>query len=207
MNEVGSESNPGEAPAPAKGFRVPGRVLVSRPFRAVGPRVFPQFHRAVSRLTRGRTLLDSAAQPMLMLITKGARTGQTRDTPLAAVPLEEGRLLVVGSNFAREQHPAWTVNLIANPDAEIMFRGERMSVRAPAPRRHRTRAAVADRGGLVSRLDRLHHRHRPRVPASSSWNRNSRRDRRAVIPPREKWEGAAKEPLWQSLPKHYARSS
>ena len=147
MNEVGSESNPGEAPAPAKGFRVPGRVLVSRPFRAVGPRVFPQFHRAVSRLTGGRTLLDSAAQPMLMLITRGARTGQAREAPLAAVPLEEGRLLVVGSNFAREQHPAWTANLIANPDAEIVFRGERMPVRARllegAERERRWQTAVA----------------------------------------------------------------
>ena len=128
MNEKGSGS--GEPPAPAKGFRVPGRVLVSRPFRAIGPRVIPPFHRVVSRLTGGRTLLDSAAQPMLMLVTRGARTGLLRETPLAAVPLEEGRLLVVGSNFARQHHPAWTVNLIAKPEAEIVFRGERTPVRA-----------------------------------------------------------------------------
>ena len=119
-----------EAPAPAKGFRVPGRVLVSQPFRAIGPRVIPPFHRAVNRITRGRTLLDSAAQPMLMLSARGARTGRLRETPLAAVPLEKGRFLVVGSNFARENHPAWTANLIANPDAEIVFRGERKRVRA-----------------------------------------------------------------------------
>ena len=141
------ESNPGEAPAPPKGFRVPGRVLVSRLFRAIGPRVIPPFHRAVIRLTGGRTLLDSAAQPMLMLITRGARTGQLRETPLAAVPLEEGRFLVVGSNFAREQHPAWTANLIANPAAEILFRGERTPVRARllkgAERDRRWQTAVA----------------------------------------------------------------
>ena len=130
MSEKGSGPDSGEPSAPAKGFRVPGRVLVSRPFRAIGPRVIPQFHRAISRLTGGRTLLDSAAQPMLMLVTRGARTGQRRETPLAAVPLERGRFLVVGSNFAREHHPAWTANLIANPDAEIVFRGERIPVRA-----------------------------------------------------------------------------
>ncbi len=123
-------TGPGGAPVPPKGFRVSGRLLVSRPFRAIGPRIIPRFHRAVSRLTGGRTLLDSPTQPMLMLHTRGARTGQPRETPLAAVPLEAGRFLVVGSNFAREHHPAWTANLIANPDAEIVYRGERTAVRA-----------------------------------------------------------------------------
>ena len=146
MNDAGSGPDRSEAPAPAKGFRVPGRVLVSRPFRAIGPRVVPPFHRAINRLTGGRTLLDSAAQPMLMLVTTGARTGRSRETPLAAVPLEEGRFLVVGSNFAREHHPAWTANLLANPDAEIVFRGKRTAVRARlldgAEREGRWRTAV-----------------------------------------------------------------
>ena len=130
MGNPPDDSGPGEAPAPARGYRVPGRVLASRPFRAIAPRVIPPFHRAVSRLTGGRTLLDSAAQPMLMLSTWGARTGRLRETPLAAVPLEDGRLLVVGSNFARDHHPAWTANLLANPDAEIVYRGTRTPVRA-----------------------------------------------------------------------------
>ena len=130
MGDARGESDSGEAPAPAKGFRMSGRVLVSRPFRVIGPRVIPPFHRAISRLTGGRTLFDSAAQPMLTLTTRGSRTGQRRETPLAAVPLERGRFLVVGSNFARERHPAWTANLLANPDAEILFRGRRTPVRA-----------------------------------------------------------------------------
>ena len=119
-----------ETPAPPKGFRMPARVVLSRPFRAIGPHTIPRFHRVISRLTRGRTLLDSAAQPMLMLMTTGAKTGQIRQTPLGAVPLEDGRFLVVGSNFAREHHPAWTANLLANPDAEIVYRGQRTPVRA-----------------------------------------------------------------------------
>ena len=122
--------DPSKAPTPPKGFRMPARVVLSRPFRTLGPLVVPRVHRVINRLTRGRTLLDSAAQPMLMLFSTGAKTGQTRETPLGAVPLEEGRFLVVGSNFAREQHPAWTTNLIANPDAEIIFRGKRAPVRA-----------------------------------------------------------------------------
>ena len=141
------DPDPSEAPAPPKGFRASGRVLTSRPFRAIGPHVFPPFHRAVNQLTRGRTLLDSAAQPMLMLTTTGAKTGKLRETPLAAVPLEEGRFVLVGSNFAREHHPAWSANLIANPDAEIVFHGERTPVRARllegAEREQRWQTALA----------------------------------------------------------------
>ena len=125
-----SSPNPRTAPTPPKGFRMPPGVVLSRPFRAIGPYVVPQFHRMINRLTRGRTLLDSSAQPMLMLFSIGAKTGHTRETPLGAVPLEEGRFLVVGSNFARQDHPAWTANLLANPDAEIAFRGQRTPVRA-----------------------------------------------------------------------------
>lgn len=121
---------PGTAPPPADGFRIPGSVLVSKPFRALGPKIIPPFHRAVSRLSGGRTLLDSDAQPMMILTTTGAKTGVARQTPLAAVPIEDGGFLVVGSNFAREHHPAWTANLIANPDAEVLFRGARTPVRA-----------------------------------------------------------------------------
>lgn len=121
---------PGAAPAPAKGYRVPGSVLVSKPFRAIGPTIIPPFHRAVSRLTGGRTLLDSDAQPMMILTTTGAKTGVARQTPLAAVPIEDGAFLVVGSNFAREHHPAWTANLLANPEADVLFRGRRTPVTA-----------------------------------------------------------------------------
>ena len=139
--------DPSKAPTPPKGFRMPARVVLSRPFRTLGPHIVPQVHRAINRLTRGRTLLDSAAQPMLMLFSTGAKTGQTRETPLGAVPLEEGRFLVVGSNFAREDHPAWTANLLAHPDAEIVFRGQRTPVRARlltgAERASRWQAAVS----------------------------------------------------------------
>ena len=130
MDSGTGESDPGQPSAPPKGFRGSGRLLVSRPFRVIGPHVFPPLHRAINRLTGGRTLFDTPAQPMLMLTTKGAKTGRLRETPLGAVPLEADRFLLVGSNFAREHHPAWTANLIANPDAEIVFRGKRTPVRA-----------------------------------------------------------------------------
>lgn len=113
-----------------KGVKVPGAVLASRPFRAVAPRVIPPAHRFVLRVTGGRTMLDSAAQPMLMLYTTGARTGLERETPIAAVPRPDGRFLVVGSNFARASHPAWTANLLAHPSARVTYRGSTFPVTA-----------------------------------------------------------------------------
>jgi len=75
-------------------------------------------------------MLDSRAQPMLMLRSTGARSGKLRETPVATVPVDGDRFLVVGSNFARETHPAWTHNLLANPDASIIFRGTKIRVTA-----------------------------------------------------------------------------
>jgi deazaflavin-dependent oxidoreductase (nitroreductase family) len=124
------------APGMPRGLRwltavkVPGVVLASRPFRWLGPKVFPRFHRLVLRASGGRTMLDSKAQPMLMLTTVGARSGERREAPVATVPLERGTYLVVGSNFARDRHPAWTGNLLAHPDAEVTFRGRSFAVTA-----------------------------------------------------------------------------
>ncbi len=123
-----SDAPPGSGPPP--GLRLPGWVMSSRPLRWLGPRVFPPFHRLVMRVSGGRTMLDSRAQPMLLLETTGARTGQLRETPLATVPRSNGRFLVVGSNFARESHPAWTSNLLTTPRATITFHGARLPVTA-----------------------------------------------------------------------------
>lgn len=111
-----------------KGVKVPGRVLASRPFRWAAPKVLPRVHRVLHRLSGGRWMFDSQAQPMCMLHTIGARSGQPRETPLAAVPVEDDKLLVVGSNFASDRHPAWTANLLAHPDATVTFRGRTFPV-------------------------------------------------------------------------------
>ena len=67
--------------------------------------------------------------PSLVLTTTGAKSGQKRTTPLATKP-EDGYWYVVGSNFGRDTHPAWTANLIANPDAEVSFDARLTPVRA-----------------------------------------------------------------------------
>ena len=121
--------DPGALDLPS-GWRVPGWVMASRPMRWAGPRVFPPMHRLVMRRTGDLSMLNSDAQPMLMLVTTGAKSGLRRETPVATVPRAQGTYLVVGSNFAKETHPAWTANLLANPHATITVQGTSHEVTA-----------------------------------------------------------------------------
>lgn len=106
-------------------------VSRTRVFRRLGPRMMPPLERLAARLTGGRRgPVSGVVVPSLTLHTIGARSGLPRETHLMCCPLDDGVIYVTGSNFARPEHPAWTWNLIAHPDAEIDFRGERRRVRA-----------------------------------------------------------------------------
>jgi deazaflavin-dependent oxidoreductase (nitroreductase family) len=89
----------------------------------------PPLERVMARLTGGRVTMSGLLVPSLVLHTTGAKSGEPRRTELMYVP--DGRdYLVTGSNFAREHHPAWTSNLLKNPDAVITVRGRDMPVHA-----------------------------------------------------------------------------
>jgi len=102
----------------------------TRLFRRVGPRIMPPLERATSVVTRGRVQLSGVLVPSLVLHTIGAKSGLERHTPLMYCPERDGRMLITGSNFAREAHPAWTANLLANPDAAVSLHGRRIRVHA-----------------------------------------------------------------------------
>lgn len=99
-------------------------------FARVGPKVVPPLDRALHRLTGGRFLLGQAVVPSLVLTTTGAVSGLPRRAPLACLPEPDGSWIVVGSNFGRDKHPAWSGNLLKNPEAEVSFRGRTVPVTA-----------------------------------------------------------------------------
>ncbi|HEU5152265.1 MAG TPA: nitroreductase family deazaflavin-dependent oxidoreductase [Iamia sp.] len=101
--------------------RATQKVAGSAAFAKVGPRVVPPIDRVLHRLTGGRVLLSRALLPGLVLTTTGRRSGEPRPSPLMCVPEPEGTFLVVGSNFGRERHPAWTGNLLAEPRATVSY--------------------------------------------------------------------------------------
>lgn len=91
-------------------------------FRRIAPRIVPPIHRAVSWVTGGRTNLSNLLVPTLLLRTVGHRSGLVRETTLAGVPVDDG-WYVAGSNFGREHHPTWAMNLLAESDVSNRFRG------------------------------------------------------------------------------------
>ncbi|MFF4213343.1 nitroreductase family deazaflavin-dependent oxidoreductase [Streptomyces sp. NPDC001796] len=114
----------------ALGVRIVQKVSSTRAFARAAPHVVPALDRAVHRLTGGKVLLSAQLLPGVILTSTGARSGLARRTPLACMPEEGGSWLLIGSNFGRPGHPAWTHNLLTHPEAEISFRGEDIPVTA-----------------------------------------------------------------------------
>lgn len=109
--------------------RLVQKVSGTATFAKVAPAVVPKVDLLVHRLTGGRHIAGEGLLPTLVLATTGARSGQRRETPLACL-VDDERFYVVGSNFGREEHPAWTANLMAHPEATVAFAGREIPVRA-----------------------------------------------------------------------------
>jgi deazaflavin-dependent oxidoreductase (nitroreductase family) len=65
----------------------------------------------------------------LILWTKGRRSGEARPTPLIYQPYGDD-LLVVASKGGSDTHPAWYLNLEADPHAKVQVKGDRFRARA-----------------------------------------------------------------------------
>jgi deazaflavin-dependent oxidoreductase (nitroreductase family) len=87
--------------------------------------------RVASKFTGGKRSFAGVALgvPAVMLTTTGAKSGQTRTTPVFGVPHPEG-LAVIASNFGGPKHPAWYHNLRANPRAALSIEGNAWQVDA-----------------------------------------------------------------------------
>ncbi len=101
--------------------RLVARFFLTRPGIWFGYHVLPRLDRPLLSLSRGR-LSMSPGQPILLLLTVGAKSGQWRATPL--LYLRDGdRVVVIASNGGRAHHPAWYYNLRAHPEARVLLRG------------------------------------------------------------------------------------
>jgi F420H(2)-dependent quinone reductase len=81
------------------------------------------------RLTGGRVGGKLAGSPVLLLTATGRKSGQPRTTPVLYLADGE-RQIVIGSNAGHRNEPAWSLNLKANPEAEVEIGRERRPVRA-----------------------------------------------------------------------------
>ena len=91
--------------------------------------LFWRAHTAVFRLTGGRIGGKMMGMPVLLLTTTGRRSKTPRTVALMHV--EDGpRFVVIASNAGEDRHPAWWLNLQADPVATVERRDTTTRVRA-----------------------------------------------------------------------------
>jgi deazaflavin-dependent oxidoreductase (nitroreductase family) len=120
----------GDRPRPSRGSRIFGRVTYAvaplarfRAGRAV-QNGFTAAHTALARRFGPARRIGDV--PILLLTTKGRRSGRLRTVPVMYVPGEEP--VLVASNGGSPSHPSWYLNLQAEPRAEIEIEGRREEV-------------------------------------------------------------------------------
>lgn len=86
-------------------------------------------HTFLYRSTGGAIGGKMMNSPVLLLTTKGRKTGKQRTVPL--LYLADGdNLVLVASNGGARRHPTWWLNLQASPEASIQVKGVKRRVRA-----------------------------------------------------------------------------
>ena len=126
-------------------------------FKLFGGRQIEMFRR-----DGGQSVSSRTGFPVVLLTTRGAKTGQMRTTGLGGFPDGENSWLVVASLGGAANHPAWFLNMANHPDDIWLDVGkERFKVHAESLEGgERTEAlgriaAIAPRyGGYQERTDR-----------------------------------------------------
>lgn len=114
--------------------RVMGRFAATKPGSWTVRKLMPLDRKLMLSSDGRRTVLGPIGAPTMLLETTGRKSGQPRLSPLLFArdgSQESGTaIIVVGSNFGQQHHPAWTGNLLAAPEAVAIVRGRRIPVTA-----------------------------------------------------------------------------
>jgi len=81
------------------------------------------------RISRGRIGSKLGTQTILLLETIGRKSGQPREIPIAYF-YHEGKYLIVESNWGKDKHADWYLNLQKNPRATLQVNGRTIPVEA-----------------------------------------------------------------------------
>jgi deazaflavin-dependent oxidoreductase (nitroreductase family) len=93
-------------------------------------------HRGVLKVSGGRLGWDAQSMPVVELTTTGRKSGRPHSVMLTS-PVQEGNtIVIVASRGGDDHHPAWFLNLQANPEVEVAMKGgarRRMRARVATP--------------------------------------------------------------------------
>ena len=90
---------------------------------------FSRLHAGLYRAFRGRGVGHALGCEIVLLETRGRHTGRPHEVPLFAFR-DGARLFVIASRGGNAKHPAWYLNLRADPNAVVRLGGARRTVRA-----------------------------------------------------------------------------
>ena len=90
---------------------------------------FFRIHPWIYRKTGGRILGSVGGDPVLLLNTRGRRSGLPRTNGLVFVE-HEGGWIVAASWAGEPKHPIWYLNLMAHPDVTVQLRNRLVPVLA-----------------------------------------------------------------------------
>ncbi|HEY6202107.1 MAG TPA: nitroreductase family deazaflavin-dependent oxidoreductase [Candidatus Limnocylindria bacterium] len=130
--------------------------------KSFNERVIDDFRAHQGQITSG----PFAGRSLLLLTTKGAKTGDDRTSPLA-YSRDGDRLVIIASKGGAPAHPAWYHNLRTHPDVTVEI----------GPEKFRARALVA---GEPERR-RLYDQHAAKMPAFADYEKKTTRKIPVVV--------------------------
>ncbi len=92
--------------------------------RSLGINLAAKVDPVLLRATGGR-IATTAFFPVVTLIAKGRKSGKERQTPLVYFTRGD-EVILIASSFGRESNPAWYYNATAEPEVELLVKGERL---------------------------------------------------------------------------------
>lgn len=85
---------------------------------------FGKAHKVLYKLSGGRYGARMGWIKVALVDTTGRKTGKKRTVPIACYPYRDS-IVVSASNSGQESHPAWYLNMQANPEVTVQLGRER----------------------------------------------------------------------------------
>ena len=86
-------------------------------------------HAGVYRATGGKLFGRMGKSPILLLNTVGRKSGKRRTSPLLYA-MDGEDFVIIASKGGASAHPAWYLNLMANPEATVEIEDREVRVKA-----------------------------------------------------------------------------
>jgi deazaflavin-dependent oxidoreductase (nitroreductase family) len=146
------------SPKGTYGTKMPGTKLLRLIFEPLAKRSIESYRKSGGTNRMSRMM----GFPLVLLTTKGAKSGRERTSSLGGFADGDEAWLVVGSNGGSASHPSWFLNMVRNPDdiwlevgkRKMKVQGESLKGAAREDAIKRIAAISARYGGYQKKTDR-----------------------------------------------------